>query len=108
MPLVSGLLAIPSTFHAEVLRAKADDRAAVAACLKPVRKNAEKQAQAPLDEEASSAGRLSAAAKQTATQPEGYIGVVTIPCQQEAGGSSTAGIVECNTRKWAVWDESTL
>ena len=28
-----------------------------------------------------------------------------MPCQQEPGGSSTAGMIACNTREWAVWDE---
>lgn len=95
-----------SASYADAWRATEDDRAAMAACLKLVHDNAEKEAQEPLEDEAPGpAGRLGAAAKQAATQPESCIGAVTIPCQQEPGGSSTAGMVECNTREWAVWDE---
>jgi uncharacterized protein YecT (DUF1311 family) len=104
--LVAGFLGMQSASHADALRATADDRAAIAACLNLVHENAEKEAQKPLqDEVAGPAGRLDAAAKQVATQPESCIGAVTIPCQQEPGGASTAGMVECNTREWAAWDE---
>lgn len=88
------------------MQATPADRAAVEACLKLVGENAEKEAQASLDDEApGAAGRLAAAAKEAATHEGSCIGTITIPCQQEPGGSSTAGMIECNTREWAVWDE---
>jgi uncharacterized protein YecT (DUF1311 family) len=90
----------------ETMRATAADRAAVEACLKLVGENAKNEAQGPVENEAPGpAGRLAAAAKGAATQAESCIGAVTIPCQQEPGGFSTAGMIECNTREWAVWDE---
>lgn len=104
--VVFGSLGASPVSHADELRATADNHAAVAACLKLVHANAVKEAQAPLDdEEPSAAGRLAAAAKQAVNQSESCIGSVTIPCQQRPGGSSTAGMVDCNTREWAVWDE---
>lgn len=88
------------------MRATAADRAAVEACLKLVAENAKKQAQRPVEDEApGAAGRLAAAAREAATQAESCIGAVTITCQQQPGGYSTAGMIECNTREWAVWDE---
>jgi uncharacterized protein YecT (DUF1311 family) len=88
------------------LRATAADRAAVEACLKLVGENAKNEAQKPVEDEAPGAtGRLAAAAREAATQAESCIGAVTITCQQQPGGSSTAGMIECNTREWAVWDE---
>jgi len=104
--VASVILSVSRASFADELRATADDHAVVAACLKLVHANAEKEAQGPLDdEEPSAAGRLAAAGKQAATQTESCIGSVTIPCQQQPGGLSTAGMVDCNTREWAVWDE---
>jgi uncharacterized protein YecT (DUF1311 family) len=96
----------PALSETNSLRATAADRAAVEACLKLVGENAKNEAQAPIENETPGpAGRLAAAAKGAATQAESCIGAVTIPCQQEPGGFSTAGMIECNTREWAVWDE---
>jgi uncharacterized protein YecT (DUF1311 family) len=96
----------PTTTKAEALRATPADRAAVETCLKLVGENAEKEAQKPVEDETPGpAGRLAEAAKQAATQTESCIGAVAIPCQQEPGGSSTAGMIACNAREWAVWDE---
>jgi uncharacterized protein YecT (DUF1311 family) len=106
--LVMLALALPATgqARADPPRATADDRAAVEACLSLVHENAGKQAQRPVEDEAPGpAGRLAGAAKDAATQAESCIGAVTIPCQQEPGGSSTHGMIECNNREWAVWDE---
>ncbi|MCC7253050.1 lysozyme inhibitor LprI family protein [Hyphomicrobium sp.] len=104
--LSPGILSAFSAAHADTLRATPGDRAAIEACLELVRQNVEKEAEGPLEDEAAGpAGRLAAVAKQVATQAESCIGAVTIPCQQEPGGFSTAGMVECNTREWAVWDE---
>jgi uncharacterized protein YecT (DUF1311 family) len=101
--VVPGSSALAET---NALRATAADRAAVEACLKLVGENAKNEAQRPVENEAPGpAGRLAAAAKGAATQAESCIGAVTIPCQQEPGGYSTAGMIECNTREWAVWDE---
>src|SRR5262245_23839168 len=88
------------------LRATAADRAAVEACLKLVGENAKSEAQKQVEDEAPGpAGRLVGAAREAATQAESCIGAVTITCQQQPGGFSTAGMIECNTREWAVWDE---
>jgi uncharacterized protein YecT (DUF1311 family) len=96
----------PASSETSSLRAIAADRAAIEACLKLVGENAKTEAQGPVENETPGpAGRLAAAAKGAATQAESCIGAVTIPCQQEPGGFSTAGMIECNTREWAVWDE---
>jgi uncharacterized protein YecT (DUF1311 family) len=88
------------------LRATPADRAAVEACLKLVDENAKQATQKQVEDEApGAAGRLAAAAREAATQSESCIGAVTVPCQQEPGGYSTAGMIDCNTREWAVWDE---
>lgn len=96
----------PALAEVSRMRATAPDRAAVEACLKLVGENAKREAQKPVEDEAPGpAGRLAAAAKAAATQSESCIGAVTGPCQQEPGGFSTAGMIDCNTREWAVWDE---
>jgi uncharacterized protein YecT (DUF1311 family) len=96
----------PALAETNALRATAADRAAIEACLKLVGENAKNEAQKPVESETPGpAGRLAAAAKGAATQAESCIGAVTIPCQQEPGGFSTAGMIECNTREWAVWDQ---
>jgi uncharacterized protein YecT (DUF1311 family) len=104
--LVSALVFAASAAHADPPRASPSDRSAVEACLALVRQNAETEAQKPVEDEAPGpAGRLAGAAKDAATQAESCIGAVTIPCQQAPGGSSTHGMIECNNREWAVWDE---
>jgi uncharacterized protein YecT (DUF1311 family) len=92
--------------RADPPRATAGDRSSVEACLALVQQNAEREAQRPVEDEAPGpAGRLAGAAKDAVTQADSCIGTVTIPCQQAPGGSSTHGMIECNTREWAVWDE---
>jgi uncharacterized protein YecT (DUF1311 family) len=104
--LAAVLFVSPALSEANRLRATAADRAAVEACLKLVDENAKQAAQKPDEDEAPGpAGRLAAATKAAATQSDSCIGAVTNPCQQEPGGSSTAGMIQCNTREWAVWDE---
>jgi len=104
--VIAAVFGSPALAETNSLRATADDRAAVEACLKLVGENANNKAQKPVEDEAPGpAGRLAAAAKEAATQAESCIGAVTAPCQQETGGSSTAGMIACNTREWAVWDE---
>jgi uncharacterized protein YecT (DUF1311 family) len=104
--LISVLFGAPAPAHADPPRAAPGDRAAVEACLKLVRENVEKEAQKPVENEAPGpAGRLAGAAKEAATSYESCVGAVTIPCQQEPGGSSTLGMIACNEREWAVWDE---
>jgi uncharacterized protein YecT (DUF1311 family) len=96
----------PALSEANRLRATAEDRAAVEACLKLVDENAKQTAQQQSEDEAPGpAGRLAAAAKSAATQSDSCIGAVTIVCQQQPGGYSTVGMIDCNTREWAVWDE---
>ena len=104
--LVAVAFASSALSEANRLRATAADRAAVEACLKLVDENAKQAAQKPDEDEAPGpAGRLDAATKAAATQSESCVGAVTITCQQEPGGHSTAGMIGCNTREWAVWDE---
>jgi uncharacterized protein YecT (DUF1311 family) len=96
----------PALSETNRLRANAQDRAAVEACLTLVDENAKQAVQQQSEDEAPGpAGRLAAAAKAAATQSESCIGAVTIGCQQQPGGFSTAGMIDCNTREWAVWDE---
>lgn len=88
------------------LKASPTDRAAVQACLDLVRKNAEAEAQSKgEDEPATPQGRLQAAAKDAGTDSRSCIGAVSAPCMQKPGGASTAGMIECIGREWAVWDE---
>lgn len=84
-----------------------EDRNAVAACLKLAAGNAEREAAKTdhPDEPATPEGRLEAAAKDALADPTSCIGAVSIPCQQQPGGYSTAGMIECTGREWAVWDE---
>ncbi len=83
------------------------DRAAVEACLALVTANAEKAAQASAteDERPGPEGRLAAASKDAASRHDSCIGAVTLRCQQEPGGATTHGMIACNEREWAVWDE---
>jgi uncharacterized protein YecT (DUF1311 family) len=100
------LLAVAQPACADPPRATPDDHATVEGCLALVRENAQQEAQRPVEDEApGAAGRLAGAAKDAATQAESCIGAVTIACQQQPGGSSTHGMIACNTREWAVWDE---
>jgi uncharacterized protein YecT (DUF1311 family) len=104
--LVWALLARTAPTQAEPLRATPDDRAAVEACLKLVGENAVREAQGTSQNETpGAAGRLTAAARDALTQRESCIGAVTISCQQEPGGASTVGMIDCSTREWSVWDE---
>ena len=104
--LFSVVFVSPALSEVSRMRATPADRAAVEACLKLVDENAKQEAQKPVEDEAPGpAGRLAGATKAAATQSDSCIGAVTVLCQQEPGGSSTAGMIDCNTREWAVWDE---
>lgn len=83
------------------------DRDAVAACLKLAAENGERDAAKAdhPDEPATPRGRLEAAARDAHADPTSCIGAVSIPCQQQPGGYSTAGMIACTEREWAVWDE---
>ena len=106
--LVCAFVVRSAPTQADALRATAGDRAVVEACLKLVNENAEKEAQGKSENESlGAAGRLAAAAKDAATQRESCIGAVNIPCQQEPGGASTMGTIDCITREWMRrWDRS--
>jgi uncharacterized protein YecT (DUF1311 family) len=104
--LAAAVVSSPALTETSRMRATPADRAAVEACLKLVEANVQAEARRPAEDEApGAAGRLAAAAKEAATQSESCIGAVTAPCQQQSGGYSTAGMIACNTREWAVWDE---
>jgi uncharacterized protein YecT (DUF1311 family) len=106
LALACAVLCAAGPARADPPGATPGDRAALEACLKLVEENAGKAAQEPADGEAPGpAGRLAQAAKEAATQYESCIGAVTVPCQQEPGGSATLGMIDCNRREWAVWDE---
>ena len=95
--LTSVIFGAPAPAEANPPHAAPGDRAAVEACLKLVRENVEKEVQKPVENEAPGpAGRLAGAAKGAATSYESCVGAVTIPCQQERGGSSTLGMIACN------------
>lgn len=85
----------------------AQDRDAVAACLKLADENGARDAAKTShpDEPATPQGRLEAAAKDALADPASCIGAVSILCQQQPGGYSTAGMIACTEREWAVWDE---
>src|SRR5690349_18406315 len=100
--LTAVVFASPAPAETSRLRATAADRAAVEACLKLVGENAKNEAQKPVEDETPGPpGRLAAAAREAVTQAESCIGAVTITCQQQPGGFSTASMIECNTREWA-------
>lgn len=92
---------------AEPLKAEAADRAAIEACLSLAADNGRKEAERKetVNEAPGAAGRLAEAARLAPTEPESCIGAVANPCQQQPGGYSTAGMIECQSREWAVWDE---
>ena len=106
LALAAVAFASPALGETNRLRATPADRTAVESCLKLVDENAKQATQKQVEDETPGpAGRLAAAAREAATQSESCIGAVTVPCQQEPGGYSTAGMIDCNTREWAVWDE---
>lgn len=92
---------------AEPLKPLAADRTAIEACLKLAGENGEKEAlrREQVNEAPGAAGRLAEAARMAPMELESCIGAVANPCQQEPGGFSTAGMIECYGREWAVWDE---
>jgi uncharacterized protein YecT (DUF1311 family) len=102
---VTLLLMAPAA--AEPMKATATDRAAIEACLTLAAGNGGKEAERKetVTETPGAAGRLAEAARLAPTEPESCIGAVANPCQQEPGGYSTAGMIECQSREWAVWDE---
>lgn len=96
----------PAWAREEPLQAEPADRAAIAACLKLVADNAKAGAERPTEDgKPGPKGRLAAAAHDAATDPTSCIGAVSSPCQQQPGGYSTAGMITCIGREWAVWDE---
>lgn len=96
-----------TTARAEPLKPLPADSAAVAACLKLAGENGEKEAQRkePISETPGAAGRLAEAARLAPLELESCIGAVAHPCQQRPDGNTTAGMIECYGREWAVWDE---
>ncbi len=82
------------------------DRAAVEACLAQVKKNAPGRApEGPSGTvDASPAARLRAAQEEAARDPLSCAGVVAKACLATPGNESTAAMVECHGREYAVWD----
>ena len=72
------------------------DRAAIAACLKHVRDRLAAHTGSPGLQESDAARGADAA---------GCIGTVADACQEQPGGGSTHGMIDCNRRELAVWDE---
>lgn len=82
----------------------AQDRAALEKCLALVATLREAQSGEPASG-ATPQARLDAAAKEARLEPLSCIGIVSIPCQEEPGGGTTRGMVDCADRERAVWDE---
>lgn len=96
-----------TTAHAQPLKPLPADSATVEACLKLAGENGEKEAQRreTVNEMPGAAGRLAEAARQAPQELESCIGAVANPCMQRPDGNTTAGMIECHGREWAVWDE---
>lgn len=96
-------------------QARADDRTAVAECLKlavaAVKRRNDSQAKADdasvvQQEKIDPAAWVAAlAAKHVEIDRSSCIGVVSSPCQAVPENSSTIGLAECSRRELAVWDE---
>ncbi len=88
-------------------QAKAADRAAVEACLKLAaeRSAAQANSSAPAHAAPGAAAYLDRAADAAKADPASCIGIVSDPCQEEPGGGSTYGMIDCNRRELAVWEE---
>ncbi len=88
---------------APVPQVSPQDRAAVESCLALVAKRRETATAEPAG--ATPEARLDAAAAEARSQPESCIGIVSGPCQDEPGGGTTRGMVDCADRERAVWDQ---
>jgi uncharacterized protein YecT (DUF1311 family) len=85
-----------------------EDRAAIAACLDLVEKNKAAEAakpDSPADEKPSAEAQLKTAAAAASVTPESCIGAINDVCQSTPEGMSTMGMVQCEDRELAVWDE---
>ena len=102
--LAAGLLASPAVAQSAPTKA---DREAVAACVAPVRQQAEKPP-GPSDAESAATGaaaQLKRAGINVGRTADSCIGVVSTPCLQTPEGHSTHGSADCLRREAAVWDE---
>jgi uncharacterized protein YecT (DUF1311 family) len=101
---------------AETANARAEDRAAVAACLDLVAQADKRHAEAlnkaqaeetgePKAEKIDPAEWLAHAGERAAIDAASCIGVVSTPCQETFEGRSNAGSADCLRRELAVWDE---
>jgi uncharacterized protein YecT (DUF1311 family) len=103
------------TAAAEV-EVRAEDRAAVAACLDLVAQAAKRQTEAVNKAQAGDDGEaktekvdpaewLRHAGERAAIDATSCIGVVSTPCQETSEGRSNLGMGDCIRRELAVWDE---
>jgi uncharacterized protein YecT (DUF1311 family) len=76
--------------------AKPQDRAAIAACLKHVGERIAAQTGAPAPKPEEPVGSI---------DPASCVGIVASACQRQPGFGSTPGMIDCNHRELAVWDE---
>jgi uncharacterized protein YecT (DUF1311 family) len=120
-PIIAAALVVltvpaPGRDAAAEVEVRAEDRAAVAACLDLVVQAAKRQteavskAQAEDDKEAKTekidpADWLRHAGERAAIDAASCIGVVSTPCQETAEGRSNLGMTDCIRRELAVWDE---
>jgi uncharacterized protein YecT (DUF1311 family) len=95
---------------------RAEDRAAVVACLELVAQANRRQTETLNKTQADDDGEdkaekidptewLSHAGERAAADAASCIGVVSTPCQQTREGQSTVGMADCLRRELAVWDE---
>lgn len=95
---------------------RAEDRAAVAACLELVAQAAKRRTDAlnktqadddgePKAEKIDPAEWLRHAGERAAVDETSCIGVISTPCQQTDEGRSNLGSADCIRRETAVWDE---
>lgn len=100
----------------EIAKVRADDRAAVAACLDLVAQATRRQTEAANKAQAEDDGEpkvekidpvdwLAHARERAAGDETSCIGVVSTPCQQTFEGRSNVGSADCMRRELAVWDE---
>jgi uncharacterized protein YecT (DUF1311 family) len=82
------------------------DRAAVEACLAQVKKNAPGRVpEGPSGTvDTNPAARLRAAQEEAVRDPLSCAGIVANACLAAPGNESTAAMVECHSREYAVWD----
>lgn len=96
----------------ETRKMRAEDRAAVTACLKIAAEAAKRNASQAQDATAPTGDKIDAAAwmaakaaKPAVPDRASCIGVVSVPCLNVPDNVSTVAMADCLRREYAVWDE---